>query len=153
VNSPGRHEPQKRARRRALQALYQWHLTGHEAGEIVAQFKNEQDFTSVDVALFEALVFGIAERQAELEAELQPYCDRPWALLDVIEKVVLSIGAFELRGFAETPAPVIIDEAVDLARRFGAEQGHAFVNGVLDRAARAWRNGPTAQAGGRDRDG
>lgn len=135
----GQHEPQRRARRRALQALYQWHLTGLPPADIIAQFLEEQDFEGVDQDLFEALVAGVAEANEALADRLQPMVDRPWAQLDVMEKVVLGMGAFELLQYEHTPARVILDEAIDLARRFGAEQGHRFVNGVLDRAAREWR--------------
>lgn len=135
----GQHEPQRRARRRALQALYQWQLTSLPPADIIGQFLEEQDFDGVDQGLFEALVSGVAGADEELAVRLQPMLDRPWKQLDVMEKVVLAMGAFELLHHEQTPARVILDEAIDLARRFGAEQGHRFVNGVLDRAAREWR--------------
>ncbi|NND44540.1 MAG: transcription antitermination factor NusB [Xanthomonadales bacterium] len=150
MTQPHRFEPQRRARRRALQALYQWRLTSHAPADILVQFREEQDFEGVDEALFEALVTRVADQQEDLAERLQAFVDRPWEQLDLIEQIVLGIGAYELLHCEGTPARVILDEAVDLARRFGAEQGHRFVNGVLDKASRAWRPGehePVAGAG------
>ncbi len=135
-----RFESRRRARRRALQALYQWHLTGQDAGEILAQFHEEQDFSNVDTELFATLVRKVSAGQAGIDEKIAPFLDRPLAQLDVIEHVILSIGAYELLHSIEVPHQVVIDEAVNLAKQFGAEQGHTFVNGVLDKAARQWRD-------------
>ena len=135
-----RFESRRRARRRALQALYQWHLTGQEVGEIIDQFREEQDFSNVDIELFATLVRKVSKEQADIDEKIQPFLDRPVAQLDVIEHVILSIGAFELLYSIEVPHQVVIDEAINLAKQFGAEQGHSFVNGVLDKAAKQWRD-------------
>jgi len=135
-----RFESRRRARRRALQALYQWHLTGQEVGEILDQFREEQDFSNVDSELFATLVRKVSKEQVDIDEKIQPFLDRPVAQLDVIEHVVLSIGAYELLYSIEVPHQVVIDEAINLAKQFGAEQGHSFVNGVLDKAAKQWRN-------------
>jgi len=145
VSAAHAHEPAQRARRRALQALYQHQLTGHEAGLILLQFRQAQDFKGVDDAYFEQLVRGVINQQVELDEKLQPFLDRSIEVVDVIEKNVLRIGAWELLNAPQLPFRIVLDEAIDLARRFGAEQGHAFVNGVLDRAARAWRAGEFAE--------
>ncbi|MFC1778060.1 transcription antitermination factor NusB [Pseudomonadota bacterium] len=140
-NKPeSRFENRRRARRRALQALYQWHLTGQEVGEILDQFREEQDFSNVDTELFATLVRKVSKGQADIDEKIQPFLDRPVAQLDVIEHVILSIGAYELLNSIEVPHQVVIDEAINLAKQFGAEQGHSFVNGVLDKAAKQWRN-------------
>jgi N utilization substance protein B len=131
-----------------LQALYQWHVAAHDPAEIIVQFLAEQDFAQADSALFQDLVMGVARAQPEIESRLQPHIDRPWKQLDLIEKIILSLGAYELLWHAEVPARVILGEAIDLARRFGAEQGHKFVNGVLDKAAREWRGAELKQVGG-----
>lgn len=135
-----RFESRRRARRRALQALYQWHLTGQDVGEILAQFHEEQDFSNVDTELFATLVRKVSAGRAGIDEKIAPFLDRPLAQLDVIEHVILSIGAYELLHSIEVPHQVVIDEAVNLAKQFGAEQGHTFVNGVLDKAARQWRD-------------
>ena len=136
-------EFRRRARRRALQALYQWHLTGQDVGEILAQFREEQDFSNVDTELFATLVRKVSTGQAEIDEKIEPFLDRPLTQLDVIEHVILSIATFELLNSLELPHQVVIDEAVNLAKQFGAEQGHSFINGVLDKAAREWRDPAT----------
>jgi len=135
-----RFEARRRARRRALQALYQWHLTGQEVGEILIQFREEQDFSNVDTELFASLVRKVSKGQADIDEKIEPFLDRPVTQLDVIEHVILSIGACELLYSIEVPHQVVIDEAINLAKQFGAEQGHSFVNGVLDKAAKQWRD-------------
>ncbi len=144
MKGSGQFEPRRRARRRALQALYQWQLTGQDEQDIIEQFLEEQDFSNVDTELFRALVKGVVNTHQKLDDDLQPFLDRPWAHLDVIEKVILLIGAFELRNHPEVPYRVVLDEAIGLARRFGAEQGHSFVNAVLDKAASNWRKSEQA---------
>lgn len=135
-----RFEFRRRARRRALQALYQWHLTGQDAGEIIAQFREEQDFSNVDTELFATLVRKVSRDRADIDEKLEPFLDRPLSQLDIIEHVILSIGAYELLNSIEVPHQVVIDEAINLAKLFGAEQGHSYINGVLDKAAKQLRD-------------
>ncbi len=137
---PGKFESRRRARRRALQALYQHSLAGQSAAVIIKQFYEEQDFSNVDCELFSTLVSQVIEAQAALDEKLTPFLDRPLSQLDVVEHVILSIGAWELIHSPELPRQVVIDEAVGLARRFGASGAHGYINGVLDHAAREWRN-------------
>lgn len=137
----GQFEPRRRARRRAVQALYQWQLTRQDAESIIGQFLEEQDFKAVDLDLFRALVKGVMGANETLERHLQQFLDRPFEKLDVTEAVILRMAAFELLNHPDVPFQVVLDEAIDLARRFGAEQGYSFVNAVLDRAAREWRAG------------
>ena len=132
-------EPRRRARRRALQAIYQWQMTGQDASEILAQFHAAQDMTGVDSEHFVTLVRGVSAGQEGLDQALQPFLDRPFDQVDFMEQVVLRIGAYEMLNCPEQPYRVVVDECVDLAHRFGSEQGHAYVNAVLDKAARAWR--------------
>ena len=138
-------EPRRRARRRALQALYQWQITGHEAGEILAQFRAAQDMSGVDEAHFERLLRGVIAGRQGLDGALEPFLDRPVAQLDPMERAILLIGAYELLNCPETPWRVVLDECIDLAHRFGATDGHSFVNAVLDRAVRQWRRGEPEQ--------
>lgn len=140
LNRETRFEHRRRARRRALQALYQWHLTGQDVGDILAQFHEEQDFTKVDDELFTRLVRKVCSEQGVIDEKIAPFLDRPLDQLDVIEHVILSIAAYELLQSIEVPHQVVIDEAVNLAKQFGAEQGHSFINGVLDKAAKEWRD-------------
>ena len=135
-----RFESRRRARRRALQALYQWRLTGQDVGEILVQFREEQDFSNVDTELFATLVRKVSKNQSDLDEKIEPFLDRPLSQLDVIEHVILSIGGYELLHSIEVPHQVVIDEAINLAKQFGAEQGHSFINGVLDKACKQWRD-------------
>ena len=138
-----RFEPRRRARRRALQALYQWQLTGLDVGEIIRQFHEEQDFSNVDTELFATLVRKVSKNQLVIDEKVEPFLDCPLVQLDVIEHVILSMAAYELLYSIEVPHQVLIDEAINLAKQFGAEQGHSFINGVLDKAAKQWRD-PTS---------
>ncbi|MEE4302703.1 MAG: transcription antitermination factor NusB [Wenzhouxiangella sp.] len=132
-------EPRRRARRRALQALYQWQINDDSAAAIVDQFREEQNFDGVDESYFETLVREVVANREALDDALRPHVTRVDASLDQMERVILRLGACELIHHPETPYRVIIDEAVELAHRFGAEQAHTFVNGVLDRLAREAR--------------
>ena len=131
--------PRKRARRRALQAIYQWQITHQDANEILRQFREMQDLSQVDEEYFERLLRCVINQNERLNNALEPFLDRPLDQLDVMERVVLMIGAWELLDCPELPYRVVLDESVDLARRFGSEQGHSYVNAVLDQAARKWR--------------
>lgn len=137
--SEGRHERRQRARRRALQALYQWQITLQDADEILGQFRLAQDLSQIDEEYFELLLRGVIDEQQDLDARLQPFLDRPVGQVDMMEQVVLRLGAWELLHSPEVPFRVVLDQAIDLAHRFGAEQGHAYINGVLDKAAKSWR--------------
>lgn len=129
-------EPRRRARRRALQALYQWQINDDSAAAIIDQFLEEQNFDGVDEAYFQTLVREVVANRDSLDEALRPHVARVDASLDQMERVILRLGACELIHHPETPYRVIIDEAVELAHRFGAEQAHTFINGVLDRLSR-----------------
>ncbi len=128
-------EPRRRARRRALQALYQWQLNDDSATAIISQFVEEQNFEGVDQNYFETLVREVVAHRGELDEAVAPFLKRADAGIDQMERVVLRLGACELIHHPETPYRVVIDEAVELAHRFGAEKAHTFINGVLDRLA------------------
>jgi N utilization substance protein B len=127
------------ARKLAMQALYQWQLTQQSAAEIKKQFLESEDSAGVDREHFEELVGKCIELHVELEAALQPFLDRPLAQLDPVETAILMIGMYELQHRVDIPYRVVINEAVDLCKRFGATDAHKYVNAVLDRAARESR--------------
>ena len=102
-NEKNRFEPRRRARRRALQAIYQWQMTGQDARQILQQFHAAQDMSGVDVAHFENLLLGISSASEGLDQELQSYLDRPVDQLDLMDRNVLSIRAIELLNCPETP--------------------------------------------------
>lgn len=128
-----------RARRRALQAIYAWQMSGSRMIAVIEQFRDEQDMEIADVAYFEDLLRGVDAHCAELDAGILPYLDRSIAEVDPIERATLRIAAYELRHRPDVPYRVIINEAIEVARRFGSEHGHTFVNGVLDKLAAQWR--------------
>ena len=131
--------PRSRARRAALQALYQWQMTADPPATICAQFREQASWRRVDEDLFAALVHGVPEHVDALDAHLAPLLDRPVAQLDPVERAILRMGAFELTHRDDVPWRVVINECVELAREFGAEQSHRYVNGILDNLARRTR--------------
>lgn len=128
-----------RARRRALQALYAWQLSGNRIESVIDEFRHEQDMQIADLDYFEDIVRGVERSQAELDASILPFLDREIARVDPIERAVLRIAAYELRERIDVPYRVVINEAVETTKRFGSEHGHTYVNGVLDKLAGVWR--------------
>jgi N utilization substance protein B len=128
-----------RARRRALQALYAWQLSNSPVEKVIEQFRAEQDMEIADLEYFEALVRGVVAHAGELDAVLVKFLDRTMEQVDPIERAVLRIAGFELAHRLDVPWRVVINEAIETTKRFGAEHGHTYVNGVLDRAAAEWR--------------
>ena len=138
-----------RARHHAVQALYQWQMTGQDVGDVVGQFLASQDGAKFEVDYFRDLLRGIAINLDALDASLQPHVDRPIAQIDPVERAILRLGAYELAHHPEVPYRVVINEAVELAKVFGAEEGHKYVNGVLDKVARTLRAPEVGTARGR----
>ena len=128
-----------RARRRALQAMYAWQVSGGNAQQVIAQFAHEQAHEVADLEYFEDLVRGVIKHVGELDAALAAFIDREVEQVDQIERAALRIAAYELLHRPDVPYRVVINEAIDTTKRFGSEHGHTYVNGVLDRAAAAWR--------------
>jgi N utilization substance protein B len=136
-----------RARRYALQALYQWDLSGQTLGEIRRQFAEDEEFARADVAYFTELLSQIPARLDIIDSRISEHLDRPLEQVDPVEKAILRIAGYELLFRDEIPYRVIINEAVALAKKFGADQGHAFINGVLDHAAHRIRPAECAGKG------
>ena len=127
------------ARKLALQALYRWQINEGPWQDVIHELESSEDMPRADGEYFRDLVRTVCESHAELDAELAPWTDRKPLELDPIEHAVLLIGLHELKAHAEVPFRVVLNEAVGLAKRFGATDGYKFVNAVLDRAARALR--------------
>lgn len=128
------------ARRAALQALYQWHMNPSNLLDIEHQFLTDEKAQLGNKTFFSQLLHGILPKLGALDELLQTVIDRPIAQLNPVELAVLRIGAWELENMPETPYRVVINEAVELAKAFGAEGGHAYVNGVLDKLAQSLRH-------------
>jgi transcription antitermination protein NusB len=123
-----------RARRLALQGLYQWQLSGALPGEIIAQLYASQNTRDTDTDYFEELLDGAIAGCDKLSAVFAQYLDRPAVQLDPIERAILLLSTYELEARPDVPYRVVLNEAVELARKFGAEDSHKFINAVLDQA-------------------
>ena len=142
-----------RARRYAMQALYQWDLSGTDLPLIRRQFLESEDFSKADTNYFIELLSEAPKKIDIIDENIAQYIDRPLERLDPVERAVLRLATYELLYRLDIPYKVSINEAVQLTRKFGAEQGHAFVNGVLDKVAHKLRavecNKAGKQAAGR----
>lgn len=139
-SAKGAHASSKMARRRArelaLQGVYQWLLSGNSAQVVEAHVGAEtEDFDKVDRELFVMLLRGTLDNVDALRTAFAPFVHRPLSELSPIEHAILLLGAHELRHNIETPYRVVINEAIELAKRYGGTDGHRFVNGVLDKLA------------------
>lgn len=134
------------ARRLALQALYQWQLTGDDPKDIFVQFREERPLRGADQDYFRELLLGAVAQQAQLDEAIEPFLSRPMDQVDPVEAAILRLAAYELVNRFDVPYRVILNEAVNLAKAFGAEQGHRFVNGVLDKMVRRLREAEIAAA-------
>ncbi len=125
----------RRSREVALQGLYEWLISGADAGVIDAHMREQEGFDKIDTAHFDALLHGCINEAADLDGVLARHVDRKTTELSPIEHAVLMIGAYELKHCIDVPYKVAINEAVELAKSFGGTDGHKYVNGVLDKAA------------------
>jgi transcription antitermination protein NusB len=128
-----------RARELLVQALYQKQIGGHGIDELLEQFHEQAAYERVDRAYFDEALPAICETQATLENTITAFIDRPLQQLDPVELAVLLIGAYELECRGDVPYRVVINEGVNLARRFGALDGHKYINACLDAAAQSLR--------------
>ncbi len=129
-----------RARELLLQALYQKQIAGHDSAELLLQFREQTAYKRVDQEFFEAALLEICASQADLEVLIEPIIDRPLEQLDPVEMGVMLIGVFELQTRPDVPFRVVINEGVNLAKRFGSLDGHKYINACLDNAAQSLRS-------------
>ena len=138
-----------RARHFAMQALYQWHMTGNNLATIEAQFHTDNDMSKVDTDYFSDLLHGAAKIKTQLDNAFTPYI-KGLSLdkLDPVTLAILRMATFEFRQRVDVPYKVVINEAVNLAKKFGAEDSHKFVNGVLDKVALDERSAEASKRSG-----
>lgn len=129
-----------RARRLALQGLYQWQLSHAPAQEISAQLLAGRNLRDTDSEYFESLLGAAIADCPALEALFSHHLDRPPVQLDPVERGILLLGACELKSHPEVPYRVVLNEAVELAKRFGADDAHKYINAVLERVCREVRS-------------
>ena len=129
----------KKARRFAVQALYQWQMTGANLTDIEAQFHAENDFKKTDTEYFHMLLHGVPTNVNEVDEGFEKYLDRDKKDLDQVELAILRVGIYELLTRLDVPYRVVINEGIELAKTFGATESHKYVNGILDKASQALR--------------
>lgn len=134
-NNQGKSRPadRRKARSLALQALYQRHFSDSPISQIEAEFVTDNDMEKIDGAYFRELLQGVDRSRSDLDRQFEPLLDRPVSDLDPIELAILRIGTFELMNRIDVPYRVVVNEGIELAKRFGGTDGHKYINGILDR--------------------
>lgn len=123
----------RKARHFAVQAIYQWQMTQDNVADIEEQFKLDQDMKGVDLGYFRELLFGVSGNINKLDSTFSPFLSRKLEDLDLVDKAILRLATFELLFRQDVPYRVVINEGIELAKAFAAEDSHKFVNGVLDK--------------------
>lgn len=132
---PKAHSSRHLARRSAMQAIYQWQHTQCISSEIIQQFMEDDLLLKVDYAYFTELLDGVINHCVEIDESISAHLDRPLQQLNPVELAVMRVAVFELHYKLEVPYRVVINEALEIAKEFGAEQGHKYVNAILDQLA------------------
>ena len=127
------------ARKKVMQALYQWALSGNDLNDIEVQFHDEQDMSKVDQEYFHTLLHDIPAQVDQLDETYKSLVDLKGQELDPVERAILRLSAYELKNRLDIPYKVVINEAIQLAKTFGADQSHKFINGVVDKLAHQFR--------------
>jgi N utilization substance protein B len=127
------------ARKAAVQALYQWQMTGQSLVEIERQFIEEERLKDVQKSYFTELFHGVPKNLAAIDEALAEFVDRPVDMIDPVERAILRIGTYELLNRLDMPYRVVLNEGINLAKYFGADGSHRYVNGILDKVAQQKR--------------
>jgi N utilization substance protein B len=127
------------ARKAAVQALYQWQMTGHDLSEIERQFLEEERLKDAQKSYFVELFYGVPKNLDAIDQVLSEFVDRPVDNIDPVERAILRIGVYELMHRLDMPYRVILNEGINLAKDFGADGSHKYVNGILDKVAQQKR--------------
>ncbi|WOT06124.1 transcription antitermination factor NusB [Shewanella youngdeokensis] len=123
----------RKARRLAVQAIYSWQLSGNNIADVEHEFLTEQSVDGVDITYFRELLGGVATKKSQIDELITPFLTRPMDEVDPVEKAIVRLATYELTFRKDVPYKVAINEAIELAKAFGAEDGHKFVNGILDK--------------------
>lgn len=123
----------RKARRLAVQAIYSWQLSKNNVADVEHEFLTEQNTDGVDVAYFCELLSGVASKTSQIDDLLKPHLDRDFEDVSPVEKAIVRLAAYELTFRKDVPFKVAINEGIELAKAFGAEDSHKFVNGLLDK--------------------
>lgn len=131
------------ARKLAMQAIYQWQMTGDDVDDIEKQFRDENDMDKVDADYFSELLYKVSSDKG-LDPILEQYMDRSMLGVDPVERAILRIACYEFKHRIDVPYKVVLNEAISLTKKFCTEQSHKFVNAVLDKVAHELRKHETA---------
>ncbi|MCZ6643701.1 MAG: transcription antitermination factor NusB [Gammaproteobacteria bacterium] len=129
----------RHARRALVQAVYQWQMTGADTQSVATQFEDDGTLAKADREFFREMLRGVLQGSDALDECFQPHLDRKLKELDKVELALLRLGTFELKERLEVPFRVVIDEYVELAKTFGAEDSHKYINGILDKLSNELR--------------
>ncbi|WP_333877622.1 transcription antitermination factor NusB [Methylobacter sp.] len=127
------------ARKAAVQALYQWQMAGQNLSEIERQFLEEERLKDAQKSYFVELFYGVPKNLDAIDKALSEFVDRPVDTIDPVERAILRIGAYELLHRLDMPYRVVLNESINLAKYFGADGSHKYVNGILDKVAQQKR--------------
>ncbi len=131
--------PRRKARELAVQATYSWQVSQNPAKDIEVNFIADNSKRRFDIEYFQFLLRGVTANVIEIDATISPYVDRPLDDIDQVEKAILRVAVFELKDCPDVPYRVVINEAIELAKLFAADDSHKFVNGVLDKTVKLIR--------------
>jgi len=131
--------PRRKARELAVQATYSWQVSQNPVKDIEVNFIAENSKRRFDIEYFQLLLRGVISNVSEIDAVISPYVDRPLDDIDQVEKAILRVAVFELKDCTDVPYRVVINEAIELAKAFAADDSHKFVNGVLDKTVKIIR--------------
>jgi len=131
--------PRRKARELAVQATYSWQVSQNPVNDIEVNFIADNSKRRFDIEYFQLLLRGVVGNVGEIDAVISPYVDRPLDDIDQVEKAILRVAVFELKDCTDVPYRVVINEAIELAKAFAADDSHKFINGVLDKTVKIIR--------------
>ena len=132
-------QTRKQARKAAIQALYQWQMAEQNISDIETQFREERQNSKIDFDYFSELLHAIPAQVDEIDALIEPHVDRTMKEVNPVELAILRMSVYELKHRLDIPYRVVINEAIELTKQFGADQGFKFVNSILDKLSNSLR--------------
>lgn len=131
--------PRRKARELAVQAIYSWQLSQNSVTDVEVNFIADNSKRRFDIEYFQLLLRGVTTNLSDIDGAISPFVDRPLDDIDQVEKAILRVAVFELKDCTDVPYRVVINEAIELAKSFAADDSHKFVNGVLDKTVKIIR--------------
>ena len=131
--------PRRKARELAMQAVFSWQISQNSVSDVEVNFISDNSKRRFDIEYFQQLLRGVTQNINDIDAAISPYVDRPLDDIDQVEKAILRVAVYELKDCIDVPYRVVINEAIELAKAFAADDSHKFVNGVLDKAVKLIR--------------